>query len=654
MNKILAITLKSDLCAATGDGFSAGMDTDACFDKAGLPYIPARRIKGCLREAAVEIGCEDIEAIFGAPGKPEAGSLRVGNAEMLYAKEIRTAAKYACLEAAAVTELFTQVRAQTEIEDDSVKDGSLRFTRVVGHYSPLDQSELIFEAPVTFDEAYEEQMKRIAKALRAIGYKRNRGFGAIRCTLEEATASDENATGVKRFKDGIAYAVYLEEPLMLPQQGDSSLAYVPGSAVLGYFAGKIAKKCDSATFEELILKDKLHFSPLYPVSDGNRAIPAFGLIAKIKGAKADVRDGEMVSLYGAKLEPGEQPKPCKSGFLDAKGFYGIDVATEIIYHHSTGKATGDDATLYTQECLSEGQVLAGFVKGPKEALGLIEEILGEGHMSLGRSKAAQYSRCTVSPYEGVVPTDSLFEANGPVLALLDEDALIDNGRAGYAQDAAALAQAIANAAGLGVPKLDESPYGSVKHRVISGYNAKWNQKKPHVRAFAAGSFLVFDGDGLCPSEVYVGERQAEGLGRVLLMPVENVRPRKAAENNEEKIRRENLGTNSRWAELLQAAGKRERLRAAALEVADGTRRYNLNTSFVGRVLRMVEQAKNRADLDARIASIKSDAKRKAAQEIVKDARAIFENCPWSREQEALCVLFNCMKYRAKAEGGKDE
>ena len=64
----LEITLKSDLCAACGDGFSSVIDTDVSYDKYGFPFIGGRRIKGCLREAAGLIGSPYINEIFGVSG----------------------------------------------------------------------------------------------------------------------------------------------------------------------------------------------------------------------------------------------------------------------------------------------------------------------------------------------------------------------------------------------------------------------------------------------------------------------------------------------------------------------------------------------------------------------------------------------------------
>jgi CRISPR-associated protein Csx10 len=63
--------LLSDLCPASGDGFAGHVDADVCFDDAGLPYIPGKRLKGCLRECGLDIVSVDesyggvFDALFG-------------------------------------------------------------------------------------------------------------------------------------------------------------------------------------------------------------------------------------------------------------------------------------------------------------------------------------------------------------------------------------------------------------------------------------------------------------------------------------------------------------------------------------------------------------------------------------------------------------
>lgn len=49
---VIRITLRSDLCAGNGESRGNAVDIDIVLTADGLPRIPARRLKGCLRAAA--------------------------------------------------------------------------------------------------------------------------------------------------------------------------------------------------------------------------------------------------------------------------------------------------------------------------------------------------------------------------------------------------------------------------------------------------------------------------------------------------------------------------------------------------------------------------------------------------------------------------
>ncbi|WP_269849656.1 RAMP superfamily CRISPR-associated protein [Methanosarcina horonobensis] len=88
----LNIGLLSDTLIGSGEGWGATIDSDIVFDKYGLPYIPAKRIKGCLRESAVEVleifekasigfvSQKEIDSLFGEIGQTESGELSFSNA----------------------------------------------------------------------------------------------------------------------------------------------------------------------------------------------------------------------------------------------------------------------------------------------------------------------------------------------------------------------------------------------------------------------------------------------------------------------------------------------------------------------------------------------------------------------------------------------
>ena len=51
----IRIELLSDLCVSDGGVYNSALDTELCYDSYGFPFIPAKRLKGCLRECALEL-----------------------------------------------------------------------------------------------------------------------------------------------------------------------------------------------------------------------------------------------------------------------------------------------------------------------------------------------------------------------------------------------------------------------------------------------------------------------------------------------------------------------------------------------------------------------------------------------------------------------
>lgn len=70
----ITIKLLSDLCTCSGETYNSVVDMDVVYDENGIPYIPAKRIKGCIREAALEmkemgfISEAQYESVFGKEG----------------------------------------------------------------------------------------------------------------------------------------------------------------------------------------------------------------------------------------------------------------------------------------------------------------------------------------------------------------------------------------------------------------------------------------------------------------------------------------------------------------------------------------------------------------------------------------------------------
>ena len=680
MQKKLIIELRSDLCAGTGKGFAQVIDIDTAVDAYGIPYIPGRRIKGCLRELAEDILHEDKETInklFGVSGDYKFGSLSIGDARIKnydsQLEQIRhTIGKNRNennITPNDITELFCSVRSSTALENETVKDGSLRFVRVVNRVSPLDQEPMKFYADISFDDNDENIVEKLIKGLRNIGYHRNRGLGYVKCHLEEETPRTLKIEGTYGKESALEYLLYLESNLMLPaSDANHSLDYIPGTSVLGALASKYLKqdgKTDEDGFTKLFLSNKVRFSNLYiSDSDGTDYIPAPSFLAKIKAAGSE-KESKIYNLVAeessnedrrSKGETTPQYKPLKKGYISwEKGYK--EPKTEIVYHNAINT---DDGGLYTQYCLSAGQYFKGRIEAPIELLEKLEPLFADGVVYLGRSKTAQYARCRIELINRKeLNTDtSSFEA-GKIAAFLCESdiVLLQDGR--YTVQMEALCKALEESADVSIPVDSLNKFTNISSRVVSGYNAKWNLKKPQFPVIKAGSVVLFKVSE--PKEAregledcyFVGTKQNEGFGRVrLISDVEAMEVPNADESDGEEL----------YCELLQAVKtqkENDKILEDGIKLADDKiSKKSINASQIGRLTLMCKESADYNDFIRRINSIKTDDVREKAldcfgteklPEYIKE----YIKGDWQNLQKLFRTALAVSKYKLKASVDKN-
>lgn len=194
------IKLMSDALVGSGEGYGAIIDSDIIFDDIGIPYLPARRIKGLLRDSAEEIvniletasissiNVNIIEKLFGVPGQTESSPISIpnfyideyeNNYEWLkYYSKDKEYGKSISNES--IINSFTSLRRQTSVEDGVAKEHSLRTIRVIN-------KDIVFKGEIEIFSNNSE-MKKIfllsCQNLRNIGTKRSRGLGEVECVVE--------------------------------------------------------------------------------------------------------------------------------------------------------------------------------------------------------------------------------------------------------------------------------------------------------------------------------------------------------------------------------------------------------------------------------------------------------------------------------------
>lgn len=199
----LEVQLLSDALIASGEGFGAIIDSDILFDDVGLPYIPARRLKGCLHDCANKaeaylMDCDlswpiSAALTFGHSGQSKPApvyfsDLKIQEYEANYAwlkyllneKEIAQ-----ILSKNSVMESMTSIRHQIKINEQGVTQAhSLRTMRVA-------QKGLIFEGEIQI-HAEGDELQHIKNTLvlacreldeMGLGAKRTRGLGVVECKL---------------------------------------------------------------------------------------------------------------------------------------------------------------------------------------------------------------------------------------------------------------------------------------------------------------------------------------------------------------------------------------------------------------------------------------------------------------------------------------
>lgn len=197
----LKIQLISDALIGKGEGWGATIDSDIVFDDMGLPYIPARRVKGSLRESALEVsemfelsGIDKemsgyIKQLFGKTGSMKSGPLEITNLYLEDYSKNRQWLDWLTLKyqkenlfsKEQILKTFTSIKQHTAIESNGIaKDTSLRTFRVLKRNN-------VFSGNLSFSNEIDSGLLQLLafsiRNLRYLGTNRNRGLGYIKCKL---------------------------------------------------------------------------------------------------------------------------------------------------------------------------------------------------------------------------------------------------------------------------------------------------------------------------------------------------------------------------------------------------------------------------------------------------------------------------------------
>lgn len=555
------ITLYSDLCSGNGYSYYGTIDSEAEHDTFGIPFIPAKRLKGCLRECAKllsesglwEESTDPLNYLFGVSGDDSTKGIRIENAYISGYEQIKVGLKLLqenkeikkYISSDEVLDLFSDVKAQTRMENGVADDNSLRFTRIIHQFSPFDkENRLEFIAKVEYPDGQEDKLKQICKALRHIGMNRNRGLGCIKCEFKvEDKAADtkdnieivENVEINKELNQKLNITVFFENLGPLIISGDdknTTLNYIPGKAVLGALAGTYLSESGHSADDEEFVRLFLNGDNIYSdfnISDGEHIFePAPSFINNMKKSKKYVNslkysENQVHSSDDYNPANGNQLKKLKGKYIyleksNKSGVLNIldcEPKQMVIYHHRRG----DDALLYSQTALKEGQIFAGNIICGRKDYELLLNLLRKTNFSFGKSKTAQYGKCRIISINTDITNDFNVKKDELIYVSLASRGIFQD-KYGYTQEPKKVYKIIGEQLGLLNEKdiqIGETdyPFCSIQPAIIYGYSGIWNLRKAPIAGIESGSTFVYKAaKDVGIKNYYVGERNLEGFGKV--------------------------------------------------------------------------------------------------------------------------------------------
>lgn len=504
----------------------------------------------------------------------------------------------------------------------------------------------MFEAEADIDEKYKDDLSDICRALRNIGYKRNRGYGAVKCRFEfekSLTRPNENVS-ITGENASITYLIRLRDNVMLPSSAsDETADFIPGTSVLGFFANEYLKTAPAdEKFEDIFLKNNVSFSNLcISDEDMKEYFPAPVILGKIKGEEG------AFNIVTYSNEDGKIIKPVKSGYSCFDSVIKKPL-TETVYHHTRG----EEANLYTQTSLCSDQYFRGTITGRSEYIKPIYDILTHSTLRFGRSKTAQYSACELVRAEVSSSSESIkkIRAGERFIVLLLSDVLIPDGTGGYDISV----QGLQNAVGHGIEKLEcdrgeKIKRSALRYRIIAGYNSKWNIQKPQIRTVAAGSTLVFRAvsDMKLPAVFTVGAKTGEGFGRIMIC-----RPEDFAERSVKAQKQLNINAkNGELCRLISRNKAVEDMRSEAVKFVASFGK-KMNSAQIGRYAMMAKQAEDLREFKAMTSKIKCNKSNAFINDVINKSKAEhYRDDLW---REYMLTILTLMKYSNREEKGNEQ
>ena len=548
----IQIKLRSDLCVSDGGVYNSAIDMDVCYDENGFPYIPAKRLKGCLREAALELkdwGQEiQIEKMFGLEGN-QRGSIRIGNAYLRDSGEYEALANkykgHMLLHPQNILGQFTYVRVQTSVDQETgaAEDNSLRSIRVIKKGCVL-VAEVTMSDAQAMEEENSHSLELCCRVLRHMGISRTRGMGEVELTLRKVTENtisnipkdekDNIDNCEEQGNDVVEYEIYLHEPIICKSvngEEENTMDYIEGGKILGLLVKLLSEKSNEEV-QKLLGEKELKCSNAY-LSDGKqRLLEVPASLYSVKNEK---------NLYADRIYPmpdadaaGEikQLKPMKHCYVcwdDENVLHTRSVELQEDYHHrrpkdkSIGRAADEnsgDSVFYQVSAIASGQKFRGYVMASAEVLQMIKNCIEQNpDITLGYGRSSEYGSASWNIVKPEKRKKIRKQLVTEFMVKLESPTILYSDKAAYTVDWHILTEEIEKY--LNIPgDMVEERQKYINYTTVGGFQVTWGRRKPTLEAFDKGTVVYYK----CkkPVEIsvgetlWIGERCTEGYGETAI------------------------------------------------------------------------------------------------------------------------------------------
>lgn len=566
----LNITLKSDLCVGAGESYQSKVDQEVVYDDYGFPYIPAKRLRGCIREAALELvefgkyTKENYDALFGKEGN-QASKFILNDAHLKdheqMLKDLQVCSDQSLKHPQNVLELYTYTRTQTKIDSATgiAQDNSLRTMRVV-------KKGLSFFANMELNHLLKEEKDLLEEAIsmtKHIGLNRTRGLGLVEMSVEQKEVKLEGkSTGpINEGKNKISYDLYLSSNVLCKSvEGNQTRTqdYIEGGKILGLLAERLKDEKSEdkyKSYKDLMSSDEIIASNAYIAYKNERCVPVKASYQKEKDQ--DFKNGQMKIKDILYLDPKVDKKdferqltPVSYAWM-TENYEIQDVETEIRYHHSRpedksiGHAKGNgEGEFYQLNSLKAGQVFKGYIlANNREQASIIRNALRKRNtLRMGSGKLSEYGNVRIENI--VIEAVEEKEENrvNEFELKLNAPLILYNENLMPTADVKDLTNYLSDL--LGHKLTLENSF--LKYETIGGFNVSWNRRKQSMIVLGKGTVCTFKSDQKVNisllKDTFIGQRTSEGYGEVSVSTLKDKHPH-LYKSSEAEIAEEKTTTN---------------------------------------------------------------------------------------------------------------